>query len=65
MAETIRTLMRERVRGLLPVVVDLETGGFNCRTEALLEIAAAEDGDGGRQQRGNVDASVEQGQADV
>lgn len=30
----------ERFRGYLPVVVDVETGGFNCRTDALLEIAA-------------------------
>jgi len=29
-----------RFRGFLPVVVDLETGGFNNRTDALLEIAA-------------------------
>ena len=29
-----------RFRGFLPVVIDLETGGFNCRTDALLEIAA-------------------------
>ncbi|MBT8148736.1 MAG: ribonuclease T, partial [Gammaproteobacteria bacterium] len=31
----------ERFRGYLPVVVDLETGGFNPQTDALLEIAAA------------------------
>ena len=30
----------ERFRGFLPVVVDVETGGFNARTDALLEIAA-------------------------
>jgi len=29
-----------RFRGFLPVVVDLETGGFNAQTDALLEIAA-------------------------
>ena len=29
-----------RFRGFLPVVVDVETGGFNCKTDALLEIAA-------------------------
>lgn len=29
-----------RFRGFLPVVVDVETGGFNHRTDALLEIAA-------------------------
>ncbi|MEX0942211.1 MAG: ribonuclease T [Pseudomonadales bacterium] len=29
-----------RFRGYLPVAVDVETGGFNARTDALLEIAA-------------------------
>src|SRR5882757_9627269 len=29
-----------RFRGFLPVVVDVETGGFNSQTDALLEIAA-------------------------
>jgi ribonuclease T len=29
-----------RFRGFLPVVVDVETGGFNSATDALLEIAA-------------------------
>jgi ribonuclease T len=29
----------QRFRGFLPVVVDVETGGFNARTDALLEIA--------------------------
>jgi len=29
-----------RFRGFLPVVVDVETGGFNAETDALLEIAA-------------------------
>ena len=33
-------LMAGRFRGFLPVVVDLETGGFNPQTDALLEIAA-------------------------
>lgn len=32
--------MASRFRGYLPVVVDVETGGFNCATDALLEIAA-------------------------
>jgi ribonuclease T len=32
--------MANRFRGFLPVVVDVETGGFNCQTDALLEIAA-------------------------
>ena len=30
----------DRFRGYLPVVVDVETGGFDARTDALLEIAA-------------------------
>lgn len=30
----------ERFRGFLPVVIDVETGGFNPETDALLEIAA-------------------------
>ena len=29
-----------RFRSFLPVVVDVETGGFNYQTDALLEIAA-------------------------
>src|SRR6218665_2325189 len=32
--------MAARFRGYLPVVVDVETGGFNCATDALLAIAA-------------------------
>ena len=32
--------MRQRFRGFLPVVVDIETGGFNADTDAMLEIAA-------------------------
>ena len=32
--------MADRFRGFLPVVVDVETGGFNAKTDALLEIAA-------------------------
>ena len=30
----------DRFRGFLPVVVDVETGGFNAQKDALLEIAA-------------------------
>lgn len=37
---TRAVMMAERFRGFLPVVVDVETGGFNCKTDALLEIAA-------------------------
>jgi ribonuclease T len=33
------TPMASRFRGFLPVVVDVETGGFNPATDALLEIA--------------------------
>ncbi|HPQ25338.1 MAG TPA: ribonuclease T [Gammaproteobacteria bacterium] len=32
--------MSRRFRGYLPVVVDVETGGFSAQTDALLEIAA-------------------------
>ena len=34
------TSMDKRFRGFLPVVVDVETGGFNEKTDALLQIAA-------------------------
>jgi ribonuclease T len=34
------TRMAERFRGYLPVVVDVETGGFDAEHDALLEIAA-------------------------
>jgi ribonuclease T len=30
----------DRFRGFLPVVIDVETGGFNANTDALLEVAA-------------------------
>ncbi len=32
--------IRTRFRGFLPVVVDVETGGLNCETDALLQVAA-------------------------
>ncbi|MDH3635310.1 MAG: ribonuclease T [Gammaproteobacteria bacterium] len=38
MTETTR--LSQRFRGYLPVVVDVETGGFNELTDALLQIAA-------------------------
>ncbi len=46
--------MANRFRGFLPVVVDVETGGFNASTDALLEIAAVlvDFGDGGILTRG-------------
>lgn len=34
-----KSLMAQRFRGFLPVVVDVETGGFDADTDALLEIA--------------------------
>jgi ribonuclease T len=44
----------ERFRGFLPVVVDVETGGFNAASDALLEIAAVlvEMGPGGELRQG-------------
>lgn len=35
----LATRMTQRFRGFLPVVVDVETGGFDCERHALLEIA--------------------------
>lgn len=32
--------LASRFRGFLPVVVDIECGGFNARTDAILEISA-------------------------
>jgi ribonuclease T len=37
---TDEVVMANRFRGFLPVVIDVETGGFNCKTDALLEVAA-------------------------
>ena len=34
------TVMARRFRGFLPVVIDVECGGFNAQTDAILEIAA-------------------------
>lgn len=34
-----KTRLGARFRGFLPVIVDLETGGFNASTDALLELA--------------------------
>ncbi|HEX7029890.1 MAG TPA: ribonuclease T [Gammaproteobacteria bacterium] len=39
-AEEQARMMSSRFRGFLPVVVDIETGGFNSSTDAVLEIAA-------------------------
>jgi ribonuclease T len=35
-----KTAFAQRFRGYFPVVVDVETAGFNANTDALLEIAA-------------------------
>lgn len=40
MSDTSESLMKKRFRGYMPVVVDVETAGFNAKTDALLEIAA-------------------------
>ena len=32
--------LKDRIRGYLPVVIDVETSGFNEKTDALLEICA-------------------------
>lgn len=37
---TKKTTLKSRFRGFLPVVIDVETGGFNHNTDALLEVAA-------------------------
>lgn len=37
---TDEVVMANRFRGFLPVVIDVETGGFNSKTDALLELAA-------------------------
>ncbi len=39
-SSSTKSLLAQRFRGFLPVVVDVETGGFNAHTDALLEIAA-------------------------
>ena len=35
-----QTLISQRFRGFLPVVIDVETGGFDAKKDALLEVAA-------------------------
>lgn len=39
-AAPIHPRLSARFRGFLPVIVDVETGGFDCNRDALLEIAA-------------------------
>jgi len=38
--ESQTSAIATRFRGFMPVIIDVETGGFNCATDALLEIAA-------------------------
>ncbi|RUO61411.1 ribonuclease T [Pseudidiomarina marina] len=38
--DNANALMQQRFRGYMPVVIDVETAGFNAKTDALLEIAA-------------------------
>lgn len=40
MSNPAGSAISNRFRGFLPVVVDVETAGFNAKTDALLEIAA-------------------------
>lgn len=40
MSEQTKPKFRHRFRGFLPVVIDVETAGFNAETDALLEVAA-------------------------
>lgn len=54
--------IHQRFRGFLPVVVDVETAGFNAETDALLEVAAITigmDKDGMLYQRESVSVHVE------
>lgn len=54
--------IHQRFRGFLPVVVDVETAGFNPETDALLEVAAITigmDKDGMLYQRESVAVHVE------
>ncbi len=36
-----KSLFSQRFRGYFPVVIDVETAGFNAQTDALLELAAS------------------------
>ena len=40
MSENKPNPMSRRFRGFMPVVIDVETGGFNSQKDALLEVAA-------------------------
>jgi ribonuclease T len=60
--KSLASRMADRFRGFLPVVVDVETGGFDAERDALLEIAAvtlAMDSDGYLHPQPAVSAHVE------
>ncbi|MFT4928701.1 MAG: ribonuclease T [Phenylobacterium sp.] len=40
MSDSNPYVLSERFRGYFPVVIDVETAGFNAKTDALLEVAA-------------------------
>lgn len=40
-SDSAKSLFAQRFRGYFPVVIDVETAGFNAQTDALLEIAAS------------------------
>ena len=40
MSEPTEKQMKHRFRGFLPVVIDIETGGFNAATDAVLGLEA-------------------------
>jgi ribonuclease T len=39
--DKVKSLFAQRFRGYFPVVIDVETAGFNSQTDALLELAAS------------------------
>ena len=39
--EKVKSKFAQRFRGYFPVVIDVETAGFNAQTDALLELAAS------------------------
>ena len=41
MNDSVKHPLSARFRGYFPVVIDVETAGFNAQTDALLEIAAS------------------------
>ena len=41
MSEQTPSLMSQRFRGYFPIIIDIETAGFNAQTDAVLELAAS------------------------